>query len=96
MLQESFDTTDEECLDSSSESENGFTPACRIDIIDEILTTLGACNASSSQSLQNEQNVTKMIKCFNNQAHFPRNTNIFEWSGKQAESVDVTLALPVA
>ena len=36
MLQESVDTTDVECLDSSSESANTSTPACRVDIIDEI------------------------------------------------------------
>ena len=47
MLQESVDTTDVECLDSSSESENGFTSACLVDI-DEILATLDACNVSSS------------------------------------------------
>ena len=48
MLQESVDTTDVECLDSSSESENGFTPACGVNIVDKILASLDACNASSS------------------------------------------------
>ena len=48
MLQESDDTTDVECLGSSSESQNGSTPACGLDIINEILATSDACNASSS------------------------------------------------
>ena len=48
MLLKSVDTTDVECLDSSSESENGCTPACRVDIIDDILVTSDVCSASSS------------------------------------------------
>ena len=47
---ESVDTTDEECLHSFSESENGSPPACWVDVIDEIVATLDACNANSSQS----------------------------------------------
>ena len=70
------------CLNSSSELENGFAPACRVDI-DETYTTLDACNASSSQD---EQNVTEIIKGYNNQASLLRNTNTSEWWGKQAES----------
>ena len=50
MLQKSVDMTDVECLDSSSKSANGSTPACKVDIIDEILATLGACSVRSSQS----------------------------------------------
>ena len=49
MLLESVYTTDVECLDSSSECEYGSTPVCGIDIIDEILATSDACNASLSQ-----------------------------------------------
>ena len=87
-------------LDSSSESKNGTTPACRVDIIDEIPATSNACNASSSQSPRGEQNVTDMIEYFNNQARLLRNTNKFGWRHKQAESslkriVNVALALPV-
>ena len=67
MLQESVDTTDVECLNSSSESEIGSTPARGVNIIDKMLATSDPCNASSSQSPKEEQNVTKMIKCFNNQ-----------------------------
>ena len=86
MLQESVDTTDVECLDSSSKSENRSTPACEVDIIDELLALLDACNASSSQSPRNEQNVTETINCFNNQVRLLRNINILEWWEKQAES----------
>ena len=60
------------------------TPTCGVDIIDKILATSDACNASSSQSLWDEQNVTEMIECFNNQARLLGNINIFEWRGKQA------------
>ena len=57
---------------------------------------MGAC---SSQLRQDEQNVTEMIKCFNNQAHLLRNTKIFEWWDKQAELdpkcvANAALALP--
>ena len=86
MLQKSVETTDVECLDSSLESERGFTPACRVDIIDEIFPTLDTCNASSSQSPQDEQNSTEIIKCFNNQACLHRKTNISEWWDNQAET----------
>ena len=60
----------------------------------------GACNASSSQSPQDERNVTDMIKYFNYQSPLLRNTNIFEWWDKQAESdlkrvANVAHALPV-
>ena len=79
MLQESVHTTDVECLDSSSEYENGSFLACGVDIIDEILATSNACNASSSISLRGEQNVTEMIKWFNNKARLFGNTNKFEW-----------------
>ena len=78
MLQESFDTTDIECLDLSLESESGSTPACEVDIIDEILAISEVCNASSSQSTRNEQNATEMIRCFNIQAGILRNINVFE------------------
>ena len=47
MLQESVDMIDVGCLHPSSESENEATPACRVDIIDEILATASVCNASS-------------------------------------------------
>ena len=77
MLQGSVDTTDVE-VDSFSESENRSTLECGDVVIDEILATLDACTASSSQSPQDEQNVTGMIKCFNNPAGLLRNTNIFE------------------
>ena len=66
-------------LDSFLKFENGCTPACEVDIIDEILAIWHACNASSSQSSWDEHNVTEMIKCFNNQARFLRSTNIFKW-----------------
>ena len=97
-LKESVDTTDVQLLDSSSKSENGFTRACEVDIIDEILATSYACNASSSQSPREEQNVTKIIKCFSNQTRLFWNSNIFEWQDKQAEFdlKCVALALPVA
>ena len=85
MLQESVDTTDVEFLDSFSEYENGSTPACGVDIIDEILAGSDACNASSSQLPRDEVNVTEMIKCFNHP--LLRNTNIFELWDKQAKSV---------
>ena len=49
MLQESVDTTDVECQDSSSESENESTPAWRVAIIDEILTTWDAFHVSLTQ-----------------------------------------------
>ena len=64
MLQELVDTIDIECLDSSSESGNGSTPASAhgVDVIDEILATSDACNVSSSQSPRDKQNVTEMIK----------------------------------
>ena len=47
-----------------------------------------------------ESNVTEMIKCFSNQVRLFRNTNIFEWWNKQAESdlrwvAIVALVLPV-
>ena len=61
MLHESVDTTDVECLDSSTESENGSTPLCGITIIDGILATSDAYNASLSQLPRDEQNVTEMI-----------------------------------
>ena len=66
MLQESVYTTDVECLDLSAGSENGSTPAsgCGVDIIDEMLVTSDACNASSSESPRDEQNVNEMIECF--------------------------------
>ena len=51
MLQESVDTNDVEYLDLSSEFENGSTPTCGVDIIDKILATSDACNASSSRLL---------------------------------------------
>ena len=97
--QESVETTDVKCLDSSSEFENGSIPAW-VDIIDEIPTTSDACNASSSQEPRDEQNVTQMIKCFNSQACLLKYTNIFEWWNKQAESdlkrvANVALALLV-
>ena len=100
MLQGSVDTTNVECIDSSSESKSGSTSARGADIIDEILTTLDACNASSSQSSRNKQNVTEMIKCFNNQVRLLGNTNIFEWWDNKAKSdlkrvANVALALPV-
>ena len=78
MLRESVDTIDVESLESCSESENGSAPTYGVDIINEILSTSDACNASSSQSPRSEQNVTEMIKCFNNQAHLFRTTNILE------------------
>ena len=86
MLQELVGTTDVECLESASESENVSTSACGVDIIDEILATSNACNASSSQSPRDEQNVTEIIKCFSNQARLLSNINIFEWWDKPAES----------
>ena len=58
MLLESVGTTQVKCPDSSSESENGSTPACGFDIVDEILATSDTCNASSTQSPRDEQNVT--------------------------------------
>ena len=84
MLQESFDTIDVEFPDSSSESEIGSIPSCWLNIIDEILATLDACDARSSRSPQDERNVTEMIKCFNNQAYPFKNTieYIFEWWDK--------------
>ena len=45
MLQESVDTTDVECLDSSSYSPNGSTSAYGVDNINEILAT--SCYANS-------------------------------------------------
>ena len=60
MLPGSVDTTDVECLDSSSGSKNGSTPAYGVDIIDEILATSDKCNDSLSQSPRNERNVTEM------------------------------------
>ena len=100
MLQEPVDTTDVECLNLSSEFKNGSTPPCGIDIIDEIFVTSDACNASSSQSSRDEQNVTETIKCFNSQARILRNTDILEWWDKQAKCdvkrvANVALALPV-
>ena len=100
MLQESVDTIDLKCLDSFSECKNGFTPAFGVGIINDILTTFNPCNPSSSQSPRDEQNVTEMIKCFNNRAHLLWNTNIFKWWEKQAVSdlklvAKVALALPV-
>ena len=86
MLQKSIGTTDVECLDSSLESENGSTPACWVDIIDEVLATLDTCNTSLSQSLRDKQKVTEMIKCSNNHACPTRNTNMFEWWDKQVKS----------
>ena len=56
------------------------------DNIDEIFSTSDACNATSPQLSRDEQNVTKMIKCSNNQPRLPKNTNIFEWWDKEAES----------
>ena len=50
MLQESADTTDVISLELFSESENGSTLACGVNITDEVLATLDACNASSLQS----------------------------------------------
>ena len=99
MLRESVDT-DLECLNSSSKSENRSTLTSRVGIIDKILATSDACNASLSQSPRNEQNVTEMIECFNNQACLIRNTYVFEWWNKQAESdiervANVALALKV-
>ena len=99
MLHESTDPTDVEYLDSSSESKSG-SAKCGADIIDEILATSDACNASSSQSPRDEQIVTETIKCFHDQARLLRNTNIFEWSDKQAGSnfkrvANAGLALPV-
>ena len=73
-------------LDSSPESENGSTLACGVDVIDEILATSDACNACSSQSPREEQNVVGVIKCFNNQVRLFKNFNIFKWWNKQAES----------
>ena len=78
MMQESVDTTDVECLDPSSESENGSTSACGIDIVDEIHANSHSCNAISSQLPRDQQNVTETIKCFNNQACLIRNIYIFE------------------
>ena len=51
-------------------------------------------------SPRDKQNVTEMIKCFNNQGHLPKKTNIFEWWDKQAESklqpvANAAIALPV-
>ena len=50
MLRVPVDTNDVERLYSSSKSENKSTSAsaCGVDIIDEILATSVACNASSS------------------------------------------------
>ena len=100
ILLESVDTSDAECLDSSSESENGSTPACGISIIDEILATSDAYNASSSQSPRDEQNITEMTKSFHSQSRLHRNTNIFECWDKQLQTVlkhvtNVILALTV-
>ena len=94
MLQLSVDTTYVEYLDSFSESKSGFTPACGVDIFDEILATSDACNASSLQSAQNDQNVIEMIK-FRNQARLLRCTNIFEWSetSKQSPILNTLLML---
>ena len=86
MLQESVDTADVECRHSSPESENGSTSACKVDIIDEKLATSNACNASPLQSPRNERNVTEMIKCYSNQVRLLRNTNLFKWWDKHAES----------
>ena len=57
-------------------------------------------NATSSSLPCDEQNVSEMIKCLSNQAHLLRNTNIFEWWYKQAESdlkrfIKIALASPV-
>ena len=99
MLLVSVDTTNVECLDSSSESENESISAYAVDILNEILTTLGACGASLSPP-RNEQNVIEMIKCFNNQARLLRIINTFEWWDKQAVSdlkrtANVAPAIPV-
>ena len=64
MRQESVDTTDVERLDSSLESENESTSEWGVNITDEILATLDTCNASSSQSPLDEQNVTEMITVY--------------------------------
>ena len=53
----------------------------------------------SHRSPRDEQNVTEMIKCFNNQTRL-RNTCMFEWWDKQAESdvkrdANAALASPV-
>ena len=79
MLPESIDITDVEYLDSSSESQNEITPAAEINIFDEMLANLDTCNASLSQSPREKQNVTTIIKCFNNQARFLMKPNVFEW-----------------
>ena len=47
-LQKSVDTTDIECLNSFSESENKSTSACGVDIFNEILSTSDAFSAISS------------------------------------------------
>ena len=52
MLQESVDTTDVECPGSSSESENGSTPACEVDIIDEMLLGYLLIRYSGGQASQ--------------------------------------------
>ena len=79
MLQDSVDTTDVECLDSSLDSKNGSITACGVEIVDEIITTSDGCNANLSQSPWVEQNETEMVKYFNNQTSLLKSTNIFEW-----------------
>ena len=86
-LHESVDTTDVECLGSSSVSENGFTPPCGFDIIDEILAALDACNAISSQSPRDMRNVIEMIKCFNNQARLLRNRTYLNGGTSKPSSI---------
>ena len=54
ILQESLDTIDIECFNSFSKSEHGSTTECGVDIINQILATVNACNASSSQSPRDE------------------------------------------
>ena len=81
-LQESVHKTEVECRGSLSETENVSTPACGVDITDEILATSDPCNASSSQSPRDKQNETEMIKRFKNQARLLKSNNRFEWWDK--------------
>ena len=94
MLLGSIDATDLECLDSSSESENDL-------LLHAVLILLMRYSPFWLRVMSAHHNYHDMSKCFNNQSRFFRNTNIFEWWDKQAESdlkrvANVILTLPIS